>query len=211
MKKAIVIVSLISVISVIYLIYNAFGKENLFFLLFFFVLGILCIVAAIKYTIGKSTYGYQGLGDVFVFVFFGWVSVVGSFFLYTHHLHWKIFLPASSVGMLSVAVLNLNNMRDFENDKAMQKNTLVVKMGLDLAKYYHYYLVVLAMLCMLAYSVLNLQARWQLLYVLVFIPLARHLLFVKHNKDPKNLDKELKIIAISTFFMSILFFIGQIL
>lgn len=211
MKKAIIITSLLSAISTIILIYVSFGKEDLFYILLFLLLGGLSIVAAIKYTIGNSAYGYRGFGDIFVFVFFGLVSVVGSFFLYAHHIHWKAFLPASAIGLLSVAVLNLNNMRDVENDKLMGKNTLVVKMGSDLAKYYHYYLIVLAMLAMLAFSILNFQVRWQLLYILIFIPLAKHLWFVKKNKEPRKLDKELKIVALCTFFLSTLFFIGQIL
>ncbi len=211
MKGVVIITALLSIVSAIMLIYTAFGKDNLIYVLIFFLLGLLCVVAAIKYTVGNSAYGYRGLGDVFVFVFFGLVSVVGSYFLYVHELNWKVFLPATSVGLLSVAVLNLNNMRDYENDKAVGKNTLVVKMGSDLAKYYHYYLVVLAMVSMLAFSVLNFQVRWQLLYVLAFVPLVKHLLFVKRNKEPKKLDKELKIVALSTFLLVILFFVGQIL
>ncbi|MFK8302459.1 1,4-dihydroxy-2-naphthoate polyprenyltransferase [Capnocytophaga stomatis] len=211
MKSVVMVTALLSVLSAIALIYVSFGKENLLYTLIFFALGVLCVVAAIKYTVGKSAYGYRGLGDVFVFIFFGLVSVLGSYFLYVHQLNWKIFLPATAVGLLSVAVLNLNNMRDYENDKVMGKNTLVVKMGIDLAKYYHYYLVVLAMLCMMAFSILNFQVRWQLLYMLAFFPLVIHLLSVKRNKNLKDLDKELKIVALSTFFLTILFFIAQIL
>ncbi|GIJ93897.1 1,4-dihydroxy-2-naphthoate polyprenyltransferase [Capnocytophaga stomatis] len=211
MKFVVVVTALFSVLLAIALIYVSFGKENLLYTLIFFALGVLCVVAAIKYTVGKSAYGYRGLGDVFVFIFFGLVSVLGSYFLYVHQLNWKIFLPATAVGLLSVAVLNLNNMRDYENDKVMGKNTLVVKMGIDLAKYYHYYLVVLAMLCMMAFSILNFQVRWQLLYMIAFFPLVIHLLSVKRNKNLKDLDKELKIVALSTFFLALLFFIAQIL
>lgn len=211
MKLAVLITALLSVLSSIVLIYVSFGKENLMYVLIFFFLGLFCVVAAIKYTVGTSAYGYRGLGDVFVFIFFGLVSVLGSYFLYVHQLNWKIFLPAVAIGLLSVAVLNLNNMRDYENDKAVGKNTLVVKMGVDLAKYYQYYLVVLAMLCMLAFSILNFQVRWQLIYIVAFFPLIVHLLSVKRNKNLKDLDKELKIVAFSTFFLTILFFIAQIL
>ncbi|GIJ97675.1 1,4-dihydroxy-2-naphthoate octaprenyltransferase [Capnocytophaga stomatis] len=211
MKSVVMVTALLSVLSAIALIYVSFGKENLLYTLIFFALGVLCVVAAIKYTVGKSAYGYRGLGDVFVFIFFGLVSVLGSYFLHVHQLNWKIFLPATAVGLLSVAVLNLNNMRDYENDKVMGKNTLVVKMGIDLAKYYHYYLVVLAMLCMMAFSILNFQVRWQLLYMIAFFPLVIHLLSVKRNKNLKDLDKELKIVALSTFFLALLFFIAQIL
>lgn len=211
MKQVIIITALLAMLSAVALIYVAFGKDNLFYILIFFLLGLLCVVAAIKYTVGKSAYGYRGLGDVFVFVFFGLVSVVGSYFLYAHELNWRIFLPATTIGLLSVAVLNLNNMRDYENDKAVGKNTLVVKMGSDLAKYYHYYLVVVAMVSILAYSVSKFDTGWRVAYVVIFIPLISHLLYVKKNKELKKLDKELKTVALSTFLLSVMFFIGQIL
>ena len=203
LKRVILITAGLSILSALILIYLAFGWENLLYIVIFFVLGLLCVVAAIKYTVGSSAYGYRGLGDLFVFVFFGLVSVVGSEFLYSH-----TFLPAISIGLLSVAVLNLNNMRDYENDQRSGKHTLVVKMGISLAKYYHYYLVVLAMLALLSFSVLRLQMRWELLYLLAFFPLVVHLLSVKRNNDLKLLDKELKVVALSTFLLSVLFFIG---
>lgn len=211
MKTVVIVTTIISLLSALALILTAFEKEQIYYVLLFFTLGLLSIVAAIKYTVGSSAYGYRGLGDLFVFLFFGWLSVLGSYFLYHQELSWKLFLPATAVGFLSVAVLNLNNMRDHDNDKKVGKNTLVVKMGVDLAKYYHYYLVVVSMLLMLFYAVSTLQMRWQLLFVLAFIPLSSHLIRVKNNKNLKDLDKELKIVALSTFLMSILFFMGQIL
>lgn len=211
MKTVVIVTTIISLLSALALILTAFEKEQIYYVLLFFTLGLLSIVAAIKYTVGSSAYGYRGLGDLFVFLFFGWLSVLGSYFLYHQTLSWKLFLPATAVGFLSVAVLNLNNMRDHDNDKKVGKNTLVVKMGVDLAKYYHYYLVVVSMLLMLFYAVSTLQMRWQLLFVLAFIPLSSHLIRVKNNKNLKDLDKELKIVALSTFLMSILFFMGQIL
>lgn len=211
MKIAIVLTALLALLAAITLISKAFGKNHLSYTLVFIGLGIASVVAAIKYTVGKSAYGYRGLGDLFVFLFFGWLSVLGSYFLYTHQLPWKIVLPASSVGFLSVAVLNLNNMRDYENDKAVGKNTLVVKIGTSWAKYYHYYLVVLAMLLMLIYSVMHLHMRWKLLYLLAFLPLTLHLIRVKKNQELNALDKELKVVAFSTFLLSVLFFVGQLL
>ena len=209
LKRVVIITAALSFLSAIALIYAAFVLENLGYVLFFLILGALCIVAAIKYTVGKSAYGYRGLGDVFVFVFFGLVSVVGSYFLYRQALPAYIFLPATAIGLLSVAVLNLNNMRDYENDKQSGKHTLVVKMGIELAKYYHYYLVVLAMVSMLGYSVWRLQMRWELLYILAFVPLVAHLLRVRQNKDLKLLDKELKVVALSTFLLSVLLLLGS--
>ena len=206
MKRVVLITAALSILSAIALIIAAFGSENLLYTLVFFVLGLLCVAAAIKYTVGRSAYGYRGLGDVFVFVFFGLVSVVGSQFLYTQQIDKAVWLIA--IGLLSVAVLNLNNMRDYENDRRSGKHTLVVKMGISLAKYYHYYLVVIAMVAMLGYSVWRLQMRWQLLYLIAYLPLVVHLLSVKRNTELRLLDKELKIVAMSTFLLSVLFFIG---
>jgi 1,4-dihydroxy-2-naphthoate polyprenyltransferase len=141
MKKAVLITAAITFVLALLLIYIAFGKENFALSLIFILLGIGSIGAAIKYTVGKNAYGYSGFGDLFVFVFFGWVSVIGSNFLFTHFIDWKLFLPASAIGMLSVAVLNLNNMRDIENDRMAGKNTLVVKMGLAWAKNYQHFLI----------------------------------------------------------------------
>jgi 1,4-dihydroxy-2-naphthoate polyprenyltransferase len=144
MKKAVLITAAITFVLALLLIYIAFGKENFGLSLIFILLGIGSIGAAIKYTVGKNAYGYSGFGDLFVFLFFGWVSVIGSNFLFTHFIDWKLFLPATAIGMLSVAVLNLNNMRDIENDKMAGKNTLVVKMGLKFglwAKKYQHFLI----------------------------------------------------------------------
>ena len=142
MKKAVIITAIITLALALTLIYVAFGKENFALSLIFILLGIGSIGAAIKYTVGSNAYGYNGLGDLFVFVFFGLVSVIGSNFLYTHFLDWKLFLPASAIGLLSVAVLNLNNLRDIENDRIAGKRTLVVKMGLEKAKIYHFSLFI---------------------------------------------------------------------
>lgn len=211
MRRVIGVTVLLSIVSAVSLIYVSFGSNQWLYFLIFFVLGLLCVGAAIKYTVGKGAYGYMGLGDVFVFVFFGLVGVLGSYFLYTQMLEWGEVLPAVAIGLLSVGVLNLNNMRDYENDERSGKHTLVVKMGIGLAKYYHYYLIVLAMVAMLTFSVIHLQMRWELLYLVAFIPLSVHLLRVRSNRDLKLLDKELKTVALSTFLLSVLFFIGLLM
>src|SRR5690554_6890888 len=107
-------------------IYASFGNENFLAAIAYFVLAIACVGAAIKYTVGNSAYGYRGLGDVFVFIFFGLVSTLGTYYLFGHSLDWKIVFPAVGIGLLSMSVLNMNNMRDVENDTIMGKNTLVV-------------------------------------------------------------------------------------
>ncbi|CAL2101740.1 1,4-dihydroxy-2-naphthoate octaprenyltransferase [Tenacibaculum sp. 190130A14a] len=211
MKTAMIGTTIFTLIVAILLIYVSFGKDNFGYSLLFFGLGIASIVAAIKYTVGKSAYGYSGFGDIFVFVFFGLLAVVGTYFLYTKELNFTIFLPAFTVGLLSTAVLNLNNMRDRVNDEKSGKNTLVVKIGSEFAKYYHYYLVVASFLFALLYVVIKYQSPFQFLFVIAYLPLIKHLLFVYKNKEERLLDGELKKVALSTFLFSILFGLGQIL
>ena len=211
MKRAMIVTTIFTLIVAILLIYVSFGKENFAYSLLFFGLGIASIIAAIKYTVGKSAYGYSGFGDVFVFVFFGLLAVVGTYFLYAKQLNFTIFLPAFTIGLLSTAVLNLNNMRDRVNDEKSGKNTLVVKIGAEFAKYYHYYLIIASFLFALLYVAIKYQSPFQFLFLIAYLPLVKHLLFVYKNKEERLLDGELKKVALSTFLFSILFGLGQIL
>lgn len=211
MKNAMIVTGVFTTIIALLLIYVSFGKDNFLYSIIFFGLGIASIVAAIKYTVGKSAYGYSGFGDVFVFIFFGLLAVVGTYFLYTKQLNFIIFLPAITVGLLSTAVLNLNNMRDRENDAVSGKNTLVVKMGAESAKFYHYFLIVVSLIVALLYTVIKFQSPYQFLFVIAYLPLVKHLVFVYKNKEESLLDGELKKVALSTFLFSILFGLGQIL
>jgi len=211
MLNAIKITGGITLIIALLLIYVSFGRENIFYSILFFLLGISSIGAAIKYTMGKRAYGYHGFGDVFVFAFFGILSVCGTYFLYTHTLSFAIFFPAISVGLLSVGVLNLNNMRDRDSDKESNKNTLVVKIGEEFAKYYHYYLLAAAFMFSFLYTMIHFKTVWQFLFILAFIPIFKHLVVVYKNKDAKKLDPELKKLALSTFLYAVLFGLGLIL
>ncbi len=211
MLNAIKITGMVTLLIALLLIYVSFGKENIFYSVLFFLLGIGSIAAAVKYTVGKNAYGYAGFGDVFVFLFFGLLSVCGSYFLYVHSLDYTIFFPAFSVGLLSVGVLNLNNMRDRESDAKAGKNTLIVKIGAKSAKYYHYYILIAAFLFALLYVIIHYQSPWQFIFVLAFIPVFKHLFTVYKNKNAKELDPELKKLALSTFLFSVLFGLGQIL
>ncbi len=210
MKNAIVITTVFTLIVAVILIYLSFGKDNFLYSLMFFVLGLLSIMAAIKYTVGKNAYGYYGFGDVFVFLFFGLLSVCGSYFLYTKTLDITIFLPAFSVGLLSVGVLNLNNMRDYNSDKKSHKKTLVVKNGLVFAKYYHYLLLIFAFLFSVLFVIIHFVSFKQFLFFIAFIPIFLHFKTVYQNKDPVTLDPELKKLALSTFLFAILFGLGQL-
>ena len=213
MKKGIVITSILTLASAIALIYFAFGKENIGYSLFFLGLGILAISSAIRYTVGNSAYGYKGQGDIFVFVFFGLVSTLGVNFLHSKQVDLQLVLPAISIGLLSTAVLNLNNMRDEISDKKVGKNTLVVKIGAAAAKKYHFFLVITAMVCMVIFALIYNGVGFkfdQYLFLIAFIPLILHLRRVARNKDPRALDPELKKLALSTFFLSVLLCLGLI-
>lgn len=204
MKRAIVITSLITLLFAVLLIYFAFKGKYLVFSLIFLVLGILAIASAIRYTVGKGAYGYRGYGDVFVFVFFGMVSTFGVYFMFSKTLDLLLLLPATSIGFLSVGVLNLNNMRDEESDRKAGKNTIVVKNGGTWAKKYHFFLVISAMVLVLIFAFLNDFHFDQYFFVVAYFPMISHLMTVYRNKTPRLLDPELKKLAISTFLLAVL-------
>ena len=210
MLNAIKITSTFTLLIALLLIYISFGKENILYSILFFFLGVVSIAAAVKYTMGNKAYGYYGFGDIFVFLFFGLLSVAGTYFLYSLSLDYTIFFPAFSIGLLSVGVLNLNNMRDRESDQKSGKNTLVVKIGEEFAKYYHYYLLFSAFIFSFLYTMINFSSRWQFLFLIAFIPIFFHMFTVYKNKDPKKLDPELKKLALSTFLFAVLFGLGLI-
>lgn len=177
----------------------------------FVVLGLLAIGAAITYTVGSRAYGYRGLGDVSVLAFFGYVGVVGSYFLQSNLLHWEVFLPATAVGLLAVGVLNLNNMRDLETDRLHSKKTLPVLMGLRGAKVYHLVLIVLAFDLAFVYNRLTDGSFWRNLYWLVLPLLLINLNAALRAREPADFDPLLKVLAITTLLFALLFGIGQII
>lgn len=212
MRYAIFVTAFLTLVSAILLIYKAFGVKNFLYSLIFFVLGILAIASAIRYTVGKNPYGYRGLGDIFVFIFFGWVSTVGISFMILKELNPVLFLPATAIGFLSVAVLNLNNMRDEASDRKVGKNTLIVKNGGAWGKKYHQFLIIAAMVLFLAFAYwfdrqydvnphhFNIDNYF---FVVFYLPLIFHLRRVRQNTEPRLLDPELKKVALSTFFISV--------
>ena len=153
----------------------------------FTALGIGVVLAALLYTLGKHPYGYRGLGDFYCFLFFGWAAVAGTFYLATKTLDFSVLLPASAMGFLSNAVLNINNMRDYENDKASGKNSLVVKLGLKKAFVYHCLLIGGAFLCLAVYLVLHQAAWYSYLFVVLFLLFLKDLIAIKKTK-PELLD-----------------------
>lgn len=211
MFLAIKINILVIIALVVSLLFCAFGMRHFLYTMLFLALGGFSVYAAINYTVGESAYGYKGLGDVFVFVFFGLVSGLGTYFLYTLKIDHVIILPACTIGLLSVAVLNLNNMRDINSDIKSNKMTMAVKLGLKNAKIYHYALIGLAILLSSLFAIFYYVSLYNLIFMVMYIPLIKHLFYVKKTTDPVLLDPELKKVAISTFLLAILMGVGYII
>ena len=203
MKKGIIITSVISLFLTILLVHLSFGKDFFSFVIFI-GLGILAIIAAIKYTVGKSAYGYSGYGDLFVFIFFGLVSVLGSNFLFTSSLNFLLLYPACTVGLLGAGVLNLNNMRDLENDQLMGKKTLAVYLGTHFSRLYHYLLIAISIILMSVF-LFKLNSNSSLLiglFASIILWLIVHLIQISNIVDAKKFDKFLKPLVFATVFYS---------
>ncbi|MDD7887655.1 1,4-dihydroxy-2-naphthoate octaprenyltransferase [Flavivirga sp. 57AJ16] len=211
MFNAIRINVLISIGLASMLIFCAFGVKHFLLTILFFILGIASVIGAIKYTVGNNAYGYRGLGDLFVFVFFGLVSVIGCYVLYAKTMDHVVFLPACTIGLLSVGVLNLNNMRDIVSDEKSNKITLAVKLGIKNARIYHYILIGLAILLSALFGILYYTSPYNLIFMVAYIPLWIHIKKVCRNEDPKLLDPELKKLALTTVLLAILMGIGHLL
>ncbi len=208
MLTAICLFTFLALVSGLTLIYVALNKMPLLHFVIFLGIGIAAIAAAIKYTAGKNPYGYRGLGDLFVFLFFGIVGVGGSYYLYAVNLIPDIILPAIAMGLLSAGVLNMNNMRDHQSDAQSGKRSLVVLMGFANARWYHTGLIVGAFAAGIVYTLLNYTGPWQWLFLLP-LPLAIvNLKAVWTNKQPQLLDKQLKVVVLMTLLFCITFGIG---
>lgn len=211
MMEAIKFNIIVVIILTMALVWAAFGSGNFLYLLLFIFLGGASVYAALNYTMGDSPYGYRALGDVFVFVFFGLVSTLGSYLLYMHTIDHVVVLPAIAVGLLSVGVLNLNNMRDIHSDTNAGKITLAVKLGMARAKNYHFFLIVGAMIITVIFSILYYVEPYNFLYLFAFIPLIIHVKKIKVAEQPNEFDSQLKVLALSAFLFALLLGVGYIL
>lgn len=209
MKWAISVFVILSLISGVSLLYVAFGLNWQVFL-FFFLLGIISIMAAVTYTAGTKPYGYIGLGDISVFLFFGLVAVLGSYFLYAQAFHWQLLLPAISCGLFSVGVLNINNIRDIESDKLAGKFSIPVRIGRKAAVNYHIALIGFGTLSALIYTYLNFNSYFQFAFVAMLPLFAVNIKAVKNNLKAQEIDPYLKQLAISTLLFVLLFGLGHI-
>ena len=185
--------------------------ENLSDLLVFAGLGILAIVAAITYTVGAKPYGYMGLGDISVLVFFGLLGVGGTYYLQTHSIDSHIILPAIGSGLLASAVLNINNLRDIEQDAKAGKNTLAVRLGAYKGRVYHCILLSVAALCYLAFSEATAISWTNYLFVLAMPLLAKHAIFVYRSQQPSGLRPMLAQMSMISLLINILFSLGLLI
>lgn len=167
------------------------------------MLGAAAISGAMKYTLGRNPYGYQGLGDIFVFVFFGLVSVLGSYFVAAHTIpSWIFLLPATSIGLFSVGVLNVNNIRDMKTD-AENRVTVAIRLGEKRARIYQTVLIVMGWVCMIAFCLLRFFDPWHYLFVLTLPMYIKHVSGV-WKLNGKDLDRMLPLLVISTFLFALL-------
>lgn len=210
MRRAILLTTLLAMLAGLGLVLVSFGARQLPAVLLFLTVGAAAIWAAIRYTVGRRPYGYAGLGDLFVLIFFGWVGVIGAYYLQAHTWQPLIFLPATSCGLLAVAVLNVNNMRDILSDQKAGKQSLPVRLGLGGARRYHTGLLSGAWLAALAYVLLTGAHPWQFLFLVVTPLLIRHGLAIWRTPG-EQFDPLLRQMASLSLFFVLAFGVGQLL
>jgi len=211
MKIGMIALIILSLASGIWLVAEGTKGLDMNTFLLFLALGIVALIAAYRYTAGSNPYGYAGFGDVAVFLFFGLLPVVGTYFLNTHQINLELFLPAISIGLFSTGVLNLNNMRDIENDRNSKKNTMVVRMGSVQAKIYHSLLILLGMLAAVIFIALNSTSTFQWLFLLSFPFFIVDLIHISRITKPQKFDPFLKKLSLTTLLFTVLFGVGIIL
>jgi len=211
MRWMLIILTLLTFVTGISLIIFAANALGTAALLVFFGIGILCIIAAITYTIGKKPYGYIGMGDIAVFIFFGIIGVCGIYVLQTRQWDWHVLFPAASFGLLSMGVLNINNIRDLESDRLSGKKTLVVRIGLEKAKIYHTWLILIAVILGIVSTLLDFHNAFQLLYLLTIPFFIMNVYRVRSSEYSGKLDDELRNLSLTAFFFSVSYGLGLIL
>lgn len=211
MKLALVLFSLFSLVSGVSLLYVAGAFSDMRIFWFFLCTGLFCIMAAITYTVGSNAYGYKGFGDVSVLIFFGIVGVLGTHFLMTQQFLAINILPALSCGLLAVGVLNLNNLRDIENDKASGKRSIPVIIGFKNGKIYHYTLIVLSVVLLILFVFSTYTKPAHFLPILSIFLYIIHIKRVKNTVVNKELDPFLKQLALSSLISTISYGLGLIL
>lgn len=209
MRAAVILFTVLCLASGIPLLLVALGLNMLAFL-FFLAVGLLSIAAAIAYTNGRRPYGYAGFGDLAVFIFFGVVGVFGSCYLFTHQLSLRFLLPAFSCGFFSIGVLNVNNIRDIESDRAAGKFSIPVRVGRERAIVYHWILLTAGWLSAALYAALVFRHPMQFLFLLS-LPLFVFNGLAVTRRPSSKLDPMLRQLAISTLLFVVLFGVGMVI
>ncbi len=209
MKKALIVNIILTLVSGVALVMLAFN--NLQDILGFIALGVLAIVAAITYTVGNKPYGYRGMGDVSVLIFFGLLGVAGSYYLHTGTLNPTVFLPALSCGLLAAAVLNINNLRDIDNDAACGKLTLVVKMGPKWGRQYHLVLLITAVAGFSLFAALEVQTLFSWLFLLALPLLIKHGIDTYQAPDGESIKPMMGTIVKCALITNLLFSVGIVI
>ena len=213
MKNAVILTASLSFISGISLLYFALQYAKAQTIITFIMLGLLAILAAIAYTVGKKPYGYMGLGDLSVFLFFGRVGTFGTYYLQTEILNFYILIPASGCGFLSVAVLNLNNLRDIENDRKTGKNSIPVRIGKIYGFYYQKTIMLLGVCTFIIYLMYQgkpIQLSQNIIIMAGWYPLVQIIKQLNSKMTPAQIDPYLKKTALSTLFLIVIFGVSQI-
>ncbi|MCH7408227.1 1,4-dihydroxy-2-naphthoate polyprenyltransferase [Belliella sp. DSM 111904] len=205
MKRAMILLAIFSLASGLTLLYYSLHDWTLFLL--FLGLGVLAIVAAITYTSGKKPYGYAGLGDLSVFIFFGLLGVSGTYFLHTLSFDWINFIPAISLGLFSTAVLNINNIRDIDSDTLAGKKSIPVRIGKHSAVAYNWFLIIGGNILIICYAIIS-KSPWALLPLITLPMMLKIGIGVARGKDAPMIDPFLKKMAISTLFWTLSFGAG---
>ena len=211
MRQAMGLFALLSALSGLGLVWLAFGTDGLLLLLLFILLGALAIGAAVTYTAGSKPYGYAGLGDIAVLIFFGWVAVLGTYFLQAQQLTWTLWLPATAMGLLSVGVLNVNNIRDIESDKKAGKRSIPVRLGRARARLYHAGLLITAVLLTTLYVLLTYHSPWQFLFLLSLPLLIYNIQGVWQGQQPSQIAPYLKQMVLASLLFALTFGLGQMI
>lgn len=206
MKQAVVITAILSMLSAICLLAYAYLPTHWDWFIVFVLLGVASVWAAINYTVGDKAYGYRALGDLFVFLFFGILAVVGTYMLYTKSFDSFILYPAAAIGLLSTAVLNLNNMRDLIQDKRAGKKTIPIIIGFLYAKNYHRFLLYFPFVLGILYFIQQDLLYWKhYLFLILLIPAILLMHKVSKTHEYQYLDSELKKTALLTLLFAISF------
>ncbi len=209
MKRALMITVGLICVSGLVLLLVAYQSVQDF--IGFLILGLLAIVAAITYTVGTRPYGYIGLGDISVLVFFGWLSVIGSWYLQAHTVEAIMFLPATACGLLATAVLNINNLRDIDGDRENGKNTLAVRLGPVNARRYHACLLMGTLLCLALFNLFAVHSPWGWLFLLATPLLVKQARFVISHREPADMRPMLERTVKAALLTNLLFVIGIVL